>query len=64
MSERGTCYGCQFLVQCGSGVSVCLRFDHDGDNQGTILLDDEPKPLYEDCYTPWAASATVVRRGE
>ena len=29
----------------------CVRFDHDGPQQGTMLRDDPPEPLYEDCYS-------------
>jgi len=46
------CYGCRYLCQGGDGVNACLRFDHGGELQGTILRDDPPQPIYDDCYTP------------
>lgn len=46
-----TCYGCRHLLQSGAGINVCLRFDHDGELQGTTLRSDPPEPLYGDCYT-------------
>jgi hypothetical protein len=51
-----TCYGCRYLCQGGSGIDACLRFDHDGPLQGTVLHDDPPCPLYDDCYTPLEAA--------
>jgi hypothetical protein len=45
-----TCYGCWYLLQAGSD-NVCLRFDHDGHMQGTVLFDDPPEPIYDDCYS-------------
>jgi len=50
------CYGCRHLLQGGSGLNVCLRFDHDGEMQGTILRDDPPEPLYPDCYGPFVSA--------
>jgi hypothetical protein len=47
-----SCFGCRFLCQGGDGSNTCLRFDHDGDLQGTAL-DDRPEPLYPDCWTPF-----------
>lgn len=44
------CYGCRYLVQ-SLGANGCVRFDHDGPQQGTMLRDDPPEPLYEDCYS-------------
>lgn len=52
MEGERTCYGCRYLLQGGDMVNACLRFDHDGENQGTTLRDDPPSPLYEDCHTP------------
>lgn len=52
MSGHPMCYGCRYLCQGGDGVNACLRFDHGGELQGTILRDDPPQPIYDDCYTP------------
>ncbi len=50
--SKTTCYGCRYLCQGGSGVDACLQFDYDGPLQGTVLNENPPRPLYDDCYTP------------
>ena len=52
------CYGCRYLVQ-SLGANGCVRFDHDGPQQGTMLRDDPPEPLYEDCYSTEARDSQV-----
>ena len=52
-----TCYGCRYLCQSGDSTNGCLRFDYDGEFQGTTLRDDPPEPLYSDCFEPFAEAA-------
>lgn len=54
------CYGCRYLVQ-SLGANACVRFDHDGPQQGTMLRDDPPEPLYEDCYSTEACGTDKCR---
>jgi hypothetical protein len=48
--SRGSCFGCWYLLQTGSGDCVCLRYDPY--EEGGTVLDDDPEPLYSDCYDP------------
>ncbi len=46
----GTCYGCQHLLQGGSGENSCARFGEPDYPDSPHFLSEPPEPLYSDCY--------------
>ncbi len=45
-----SCYGCCKLIQSSDGECGCLKFSDPYNVWEAHHLDDQPVPLYDDCY--------------
>ena len=48
-----SCYLCRYLLQGGYGSNGCAKFGEPGYPETPRQLDDNPVPLYEDCFEPF-----------